>query len=50
MTRRTELILNYNQINANEDLKNCVEKFTYTDSVDASDTISLTLHDREKSG
>ncbi len=48
MTRRTELILNYNQINANEDLKNCVEKFTYTDSVDASDTISLTLHDREK--
>ncbi len=48
MIRKAELILNYNQINISEDLKNYVEKFTYTDSVDASDTISLTLQDREK--
>lgn len=48
MTRKSELILNYNHINASKDLKEYIEKFTYTDSVDTSDTISLTLHDREK--
>lgn len=48
MIRKAELILNYNQINISEAQKNYVEKFTYTDSVDASDTISLTLQDREK--
>lgn len=47
-TRKSELILNYNQVNASKDLKEYIEKFTYTDSVDTSDTISLTLHDREK--
>lgn len=47
LSRRKSISIFYNGIEAGKDLSPYLEKFTYTDSVDESDGISLSLSDRD---
>lgn len=47
IARRKSISIFYNGVEAGKDLSPYLEKFTYTDSVDESDGVSLTFSDRD---
>lgn len=49
-TRSKSLSIVYNGTEIWEELKPYLQSFSYTDGTDQSDTISLMLNDRDKSG